>query len=83
MIVHENHNFSNGGIVSQINVSVDTTRYYKYVFLLHTMNDKICKRNVKPKFKGMCATWTFLRYLYPQTYDCINNVKISILSING
>ena len=57
MVVYENHTFSNG-IVSQINVSVDAIRHYKYVFSFQTMDHKICKRLVKPKFEGTCATWT-------------------------
>ena len=59
MVVYEKHAFSHG-IVFQINVSVDIARHYKYVFLVHTDDDKICKRHIRPTFKGMCAFWTGL-----------------------
>ena len=57
MVVSENPVFSQDSIISQLNVSVDTTTNYKYVFVFHTMDNKICKRHVKPRFKGRCIIW--------------------------
>ena len=53
MTVSETHSLSEERIVSHLNVSVNATRHYKYVFLFHTTDNKICKIRANPNFEGM------------------------------